>query len=219
VMCEVLTPLDRYVLEVAGKPRPKVCFVPTASSDPLGALQRFYRVFGELDCELSYVDVFRQTVDDLDGFLAGQDVVYVGGGNTRNLLLLWEAWGVDLALRFAHERGTVLAGVSAGALCWFREGITDSYPGRLAPLRCLGLIDASFSPHYDGEPGRRPAFHELIARGELVDGFACDDGAALRFDGGVLREAIAEEAGKFAYRVSRVGGEAREAVLAVRLLS
>jgi peptidase E len=165
------------------------------------------------------VDVFRQAVDDLDGFLADQDVVYVGGGNTRNMLLLWEAWGVDRALRFAYERGTMLAGVSAGALCWFREGITDSYPGRLLPLQCLGLIDASFSPHYDVEPGRRPAFQQLIASGELRAGYAADDGAALRFDGGVLREVVAEDAGKFAYHVSRSGDAAREEVLPARLLS
>ncbi|MDB5071110.1 MAG: putative peptidase [Candidatus Eremiobacteraeota bacterium] len=217
-MRDVLTPLDRFVLELTGKPRPNVCFVPTASGDPFGSLQRFHQIFAGLEFGLSYVDVFRQAVDDLESFLANQDVVYVGGGNTRNMLLLWEAWGVDRALRFAYERGTILAGVSAGALCWFREGITDSYPGRLVPLQCLGLLDGSFSPHYDVEPGRRPAFQQLIARGELANGYAADDGAALRFEGGVLREAITEEPGKLAYRVSRAGDAAREEPLPTRLL-
>jgi dipeptidase E len=218
-MRDVLTPLDRFVLARTGKTRPKVCFVPTASGDPCGSLRRFHQIFGPLDCGLAYVDVFRQAVDDLESFLAEQDVVYVGGGNTRNMLLLWEAWGVDRALRFAYERGTLLAGVSAGALCWFQEGITDSYPGRLVPLRCLGLIDGSFSPHYDVEPGRRPAFEQYIACGELADGFSADDGAALLFEGGVLREAITEEPGKLAYRVSRTGDTAREEALPTRLLS
>ena len=217
-MRDVITPLDRFVLELTGKTRPKVCFVPTASGDPFGSLQRFHQIFGGLDCGLSYVDVFRQAVDDLESFLADQDVVYVGGGNTRNMLLLWEAWGVDRALRFAYERGTLLAGVSAGALCWFREGVTDSFPGRLVPLRCLGLLDGSFSPHYDVEPGRRPAFQQLIARGELANGYAADDGAALLFEGGVLREAVTEEPGTFAYRVSRAGDAVHEEALPTRLL-
>lgn len=218
VMRDELTPLDRYVLGFAKRARPKVCFLPTASGDPVTSLRRFFAVFEPLGCELSFVDVFHQSVDDLETFFADQDVVYVGGGNTRNLLLLWDAWGIDRALRFAHERGTVLAGVSAGALCWFREGITDSFPGRLAPLRALGVIDASFSPHYDSEPARRPAFQALIARGELADGYACDDGAALRFDGGALVEAVAEDPGKLAYRIERAGDAARERALETRLL-
>jgi peptidase E len=213
------SPLDRYVLGAAGRRRPRVCFIATASHDPGKHVRRFYRVFREVDCVPAHLDAFDVPREGVEAFLGAQDVVYVSGGNTRNLVLLWRAWGVDRALRKAAAGGTVLAGISAGALCWFREGITDSWPGRLAPLRCLGFIDASFSPHYDGEPGRRPTFQGLIARGRLGAGYAADDGVALRFEGGVLREAVAEDRGKFAYHVARAGRGARERALPTRLLA
>ena len=214
------SPLDRYVLDAARCVRPKVCFLATASRDPAQKVRRFHRVFREVDCVPAHLDVFDLPAVDLGAFLAEQDVVYVSGGNTRNMLLLWRAWDVDRALVAAYERGTVLAGISAGALCWFREGITDSYPGRrLGKLRCLGLIDASFTPHYDAEPGRRPAFREAVARGRIGPGYAADDGAALRFENGRLREAVAEDAGKSGYRVARVGTSARERALPTRVLA
>ena len=184
------SPLDRYVLDAARRRRPRVCFIATAGHDPAKHVRRFYRDFRDVECVPAHLDVFSVPLVGVEKFLAQQDVVYVGGGNTRNLLLLWRAWGVDRALRKAYAEGTVLAGISAGALCWFREGITDSWPGRLAPLRSLGLIDASFSPHYDGEPQRRPTFQGLIARGRLGGGYAADDGVALRFEGAVFREAV-----------------------------
>jgi peptidase E len=211
------SPLDRYVLGAARRKRPRVCLIATAGGDPAKHVRHFYRTFREVDCVPSHLDVFA-VPQDVESFLAEQDVVYVGGGNTRNLVLLWRAWGVDRALRKAYAGGTVLAGISAGALCWFREGITDSWPGRLEPLRCLGLIDASFSPHYDGEPGRRPAFQALIARGRLRSGYAADDGVALRFEGGVFKEAVGEDPGKSAYHVARAGRGVRERALPTRLL-
>ena len=213
-----LSPLDRYVLACARRKRPRVCLIATAGGDPGKHVRHFHRAFREVDCVPSHLDVFALPQQGVEEFLAEQDVVYVGGGNTRNLMLLWRAWGVDRALRKASAGGTVLAGISAGALCWFREGITDSWPGRVAPLRCLGFIDASFSPHYDGEPGRRPAFQALIARGRLRSGYAADDGVALRFEDGVFREAVAEDAGKSAYHVARAGRGVRERALLTRLL-
>ncbi|GAC1572434.1 MAG: Type 1 glutamine amidotransferase-like domain-containing protein [Candidatus Elarobacter sp.] len=212
------SPLDRYVLAAARRPNPRVCFIPTASADPAAKVRHFYRAFRAVTCRPSHLDLFRQTVVDVDAYLREQDVIYVGGGNTRNLLLLWKAWRVDRALRAAHAGGAVLAGVSAGALCWFRDGITDSYPARLAPIRALGLIDRSFAPHYDSEEQRRPVFHGLIARGRLGSGYAAEDGVALRFERGVLREAVTEIAGKRAYRVARVAQGVREDALETRLL-
>jgi peptidase E len=213
-----ISPLDRYVLGAARRKRPRVCLIATAGHDPGKHARHFYRIFRKVDCIPTHLDVFSVPLEGVEAFLSAQDVVYVGGGNTRNLILLWRAWGVDRALRKACAGGTVLAGISAGALCWFREGITDSWPGRLAPLRCLGFIDASFSPHYDGEPGRRPTFQGLIARSRLGAGYAADDGVALRFEGGVFREAVAEDPGKSAYRVTRAGRGARERALPTRLL-
>ncbi len=218
MMRGVLSPLHRYVLAAARRKRPRVCFIGSAAGDPGKYVRRFYRAFGDVRCVASHLDVFSVPLQGVEAFLAEQDVVYVGGGNTRNLLLLWRAWGIDRALRKAYADGTVLAGVSAGALCWFREGTTDSWPGRLEPLRCLGLVDASFSPHYDAEPGRRPTFQRLIARGRLGAGYAADDGVGLRFEGGTFREAVAEERGKSGYHVARTATGVHERVLPTRLL-
>ena len=211
--------VERYVLSFARTARPKVCFIPTASNDPAARVRRFYRAFRSVDCEPSHLDLFRQTVVDVDAFLASQDVVYVGGGNTRNLLLLWKAWGVNRALYRAYRGGTVMAGVSAGALCWFREGVTDSYAGKLAPLRALGWLGGSFVPHYDSEPERRPTYRRLVARGRLRAGFAADDGVALRFADEHFVEAVSDVTGAGAYRMTRVLRGARERTLPVRLLS
>jgi peptidase E len=212
-------PLERYVLRASGKRVPRVCYVPTASSDPARAMRRFRRAFSALRCEVATLDLFDPTRDpDIDAFLRAQDVIWVGGGNTRNMLLLWNAWGVDSALRSAYENGTVLAGVSAGALCWFEAGVTDSYPRSLATLNALGWLRGSFTPHYDSEPGRRPLFHELVGSGQLPAGHAADDFVALRFENEHLREAVTAVAGKSAYRVSATARGVREARVPTRSL-
>jgi peptidase E len=146
-----------------------------------------------------------------------QDVIYVGGGDTANLLVLWRRHGLDVLLREAYSRGAVLAGVSAGMLCWFNDGVTDSYGG-LEPLRDgLGIIDASACPHYDGEPGRRSTYHRLIAAG-MQSGYAADDGAALHFHGQTLVEIVSSRPQASAYRVELVGKSVTETRLPVRFL-
>jgi peptidase E len=212
-------PLERYVLEASGKRTPRVCYVPTASSDPVRGMRRFRRAFAQLDCEPAVLDLFDPTRDpDVASFLTAQDVIWVGGGNTRNMLLLWRAWGVDRAIRAAYERGTVLAGVSAGALCWFEAGVTDSYPRRLATIKPLGWLKGSFTPHYDSEPGRRPLFRDLIARGKLPAGYAADDFVALNFGGGRLREAVSAMPNASAYRVRATATGTREQKIPTRRL-
>lgn len=207
------------MLGASGKRLPRVCYVPTASIDPARAMRRFRRAFAALRCEPATLDLFDPTRDpDVDAFLGGQDVIWVGGGNTRNMLLLWRAWGVDRALRAAYENGTVLAGVSAGALCWFAEGLTDSYPRRLARMRALGWLRGSFTPHYDTEPGRRPLFAQLIGAGRLSAGYAADDFVALRFEGEKLREAVTVRDGASAFRVAATARGVREQRLPTRLL-
>jgi peptidase E len=211
--------LEHYVLGASGKRRPRVCYIPTASSDPARGMRRFKRAFGALACEPATLDLFDPTRSpDVEDFLLAQDVVWVGGGNTRNMLLLWRAWGVDRALRAAYENGTVLAGVSAGALCWFEGGVTDSYPRTYAPLRCLGWLAGSFTPHYNSEPTRRPLYRDLIARGKLAGGYAADDFVALHFRGGRLHEAVTTQEGAAAYRVTRTASGVREQRIAPRLL-
>ena len=144
-------------------------------------------------------------------------MIYVGGGNTANLLAVWRAHGLDRVLRDAWTRGAILCGVSAGMLCWFRDGVTDSF-GPLARLGDgLGLLDASACPHYDGEPGRRAAFHAAIADG-MAPGWAADDGAALHFVGTELVEVVSSRRAAAAYRVERVDGVVVETRLPVRFL-
>ena len=201
--------LDDFVLGLAGRRLPRVCFVPTASGDSPTYVRRFLRAFPPRRARASVLALFRRDDRDLEAFVLAQDVVYVGGGNTVNLLAVWRAHGLDVILRRAWRRGVVLTGVSAGALCWFQGGTTDSF-GPIAPLfDGLGFLSGSFSPHYDGEPDRRPRFHAAVARG-LPAGFACDDGAALVFEGRRLAGAVASRPRALAYRIERRRGEVVE---------
>jgi peptidase E len=209
--------LDRHVLALTGVPRPKVAFVPTASGDADGYVTRFYDAFKPLDCEPSHLGLFRRTIGDLREFVLAQDVVYVGGGNTLNMLSLWRLHGLDAVFREAWERGVVLAGLSAGALCWFEEGVTDSL-GPLAPIPALGLLPGSLCVHYDGEADRRPTFHALLAEGKLGAGYAADDGAALCFEGTALREVVTSRPAARAYRVELGPEGVVERALPVRFL-
>jgi dipeptidase E len=204
--------LDRYVLAQSRESRPKVCFVPTASGDADDYIKRFYQAFATLNCEPSHLSLFRGQQEDLAACLADQDVIYVGGGNTRNLLTLWRDWGLDIVIRQAWERGVVLAGVSAGSISWFESGVTDSIPGRLSALTTLGFLPGSNCPHYDGESQRRPAYHKLIASGELPNGLAADDGVAFHFVGTTLTSIVTSRPEAKAYKVELTSAGVRESV-------
>ena len=197
--------LDEFVLTQARTSRPRVCFVPTASGDSDGYVARFYRAFSALDCRPADLQLFKRSIRDLESFVLMQDVIYVGGGNTANLLAVWRAHGLDRILRRAWREGVVLCGLSAGMNCWFNESVTDSFGiSQLAPLRDgLGLLPGSCCPHYDGEEQRRPVFQRLVASGELADGWAADDGVALVFQGESLSEIATSRSGSAAYRVER----------------
>jgi dipeptidase E len=206
--------LDRFVLSTAAVPQPKVCFVGTASGDSQSYLDNFYAAFRTLPCTPSDLSLFKPPTTDLRSFVLEQDVIYVGGGNTRNLLVLWREWGLDSILRDAWLSRVVLTGISAGSICWFQQGLSDSViPGNLAPLRCLGFLPGSNCPHYDGEPERRPAYHRLIKEGALDAGYAADDGAALHFIGQQLKGVVSSREAARAYLVRRVGSEVEEVVL------
>ncbi len=193
--------LDDFILGLAGKPRPKVCFVPTASGDAAGYVLRFYQAFPLKRAEASFLGLFPRTEPDLRAFVLSQDVIYVGGGSTVNLLAVWRAHGLDTILREAWDAGVVLCGLSAGALCWFEAGSTDSFGNGLAPLTDgLGFLPGSCCPHYDGEAERRPTFHQFIAGG-LPNGYGVDDSTALHFIGTQLVEAVSSVPTAQAYRV------------------
>jgi dipeptidase E len=204
--------LDDYILSLSRSPRPKVCFVATASGDNENYIVRFYRRFNRADCTPTHLELFRRTVVDLAELARTQDVIYVGGGNTANMLAIWRLHGFDDALRRAVASGTVLAGISAGSICWFEAGVTDSFAGPLSSLEGLGLLSGSNCPHYDGEAGRRPGYHRLIQDG-LSPGMAADDGAALHFTDGELHRVVSSRPKARAYRVRLAGTDVVEAAI------
>lgn len=202
--------LDEYILKCSSATRPAVCFVPTASGDSADYIGRFYESFNNFDCEPSHLSLFKPPAADLEDFVLSKNIIYVGGGSTKNLLALWREWKLDAILKKALDRGVILAGISAGAICWFEQGLTDSLFGSLTRLDCLGFLKGSCSPHYDGEADRRPSYHSLIASGEMLDGIAADDGAALHYIDGVLSRVVASRPAAAAYLVKRNGGRAGE---------
>ncbi len=216
--------LDDFILSLAPRKPARICFVPTASADSAPYLVKFYRAFSgrAIPTDLT---IFNSPVlprqpartSEIASFVAEQDIIYVGGGNTANLLSIWRAHGLDRILRDAWRKGTILCGISAGMICWFRDGLTDSYGG-LAPLGDgLGFIDASACPHYDGEKGRPAAYRKAIKEG-FPDGYAADDGAALHFRGTELFDVVTSKEGASAYRVELVDGRVRETRLKKRYL-
>jgi peptidase E len=210
--------LDRYFLAATGKATPQVCFVGTGSGDAESMRYKFYEAMATLDCRATHLSLIQPPTADLASFVQEQDAIYVGGGNTRSLLALWREWRLDVALRAAYERGTVLGGISAGMICWFEYGITDSVPGALSPLRCLGWFRGTACPHYDGEPERRPSFHRLLQEGKVPEGYAADDGAALHFIDDELAHVVASRPTAKAYRLTVEQGAVAEEPLSARPL-
>jgi dipeptidase E len=212
--------LDRFVLELTGKPVPKVCFLPTASGDPREQVTRFYERFGDWPCEPSVLSLFhlgRDRIDPVEHLMA-QDAIYVGGGSMRNMLAIWREHGIDEAMREAWTRGVVLAGLSAGAMCWFEGGVSRS-GGTPEAVRGLGFLAGSLTVHLDGEPDRLPLYRAAVVDRMLPPGYGADDGAALLYAGTELSECVASRPGARVVRFEPDGvGGVLESVLPVRLL-
>jgi dipeptidase E len=212
-----LDPLSRLLLELTGKRDPRVCWLGQATGEAPETLVRFYELFPSDRCRPSHVRLFGIPRPGWRAHLLAQDAIFVGGGNTANMLAVWRVHGVDRALREAWEAGIVLGGVSAGAICWFEAGVTDSFRAELDGIACLGFLAGSACPHYDGEEERRPAYHRLVGGG-FPAGYAADDGVGLRFAGTELAEAVTAREGAAAYRVELLAGEVRETPLETRSL-
>lgn len=195
--------LDHYILQQTGKGEPRICFLPTASGDADGYLLGFYKAFSQFHCKPTHLSLFRLPTNDPESFLLEQDVIYVGGGNTRSMLALWHEWGLDAILKKAWEEGILLTGLSAGSICWFEEGLSDFYPGELNRVEALGFLHGSHSPHYDGEPERRPAYRRLIGEGTMKEGIAADDGVGLHYIGTNLHRVVSSRPDARAWRVTR----------------
>lgn len=203
--------IEDFMLGLARSNRPRVCWLPTAGGEKPEWIVRFYEEFSVRDCEPSHLTLFGMP-EDPAAHVARQDVIYVGGGNTANMLAIWRVHGIDRALLDAWERGAVVGGMSAGANCWFEDSVTDSFGPTLRALGGgLGLLPGSFCPHYDGEPERRPTYTRLVRDGTLAPGHAADDDAAFHFVSTELREVVSQREGARGYRVTPEGEEPLEA--------
>ncbi|BAZ32964.1 hypothetical protein NIES4074_54720 [Cylindrospermum sp. NIES-4074] len=205
--------LDKYILGLSQKEKPKVCFIPTASGDSDRYIVRFYSAYLKLSCTPTHLSLFNPPTSDLRSFILEQDIIYVGGGNSKNLIALWKEWQLDHILKAAWENGIILSGLSAGSICWFEQGVTDSIPGSLTVLQCLGFIKSSNCPHYDGEPERRPAYHRLLSQGLIGEGYAADDGVGLHFIDNQLEKIVSSRSQAKAYRLEKVGDTVTETIL------
>ncbi len=216
------TPFIRYMAQLTGKPRPKLLFLPTAAADSDRSTLGWYRSCAPLEVEpsdqASFIASARQS-KGWDEVLLSVDGIVCSGGNTLNQQAIWKAQGIDVVLRQAWDRGIVLGGASAGSICWFEEGTTDSRPKELTIVEGLGFLKGSHSPHYDAEKDRRPLYHELIASGKMKPGYACDNNAGIYFQDNEVSRVVSAREGAKAYYVSLVGGKIVEKVLEPEIIS
>jgi dipeptidase E len=206
----------RELARLTGKPRPRIVYLPTAAADADEAIVRFYARCAPLNVEPVVQKMFIDSLTQTQSFaevLLGADAIVASGGNTLNQQAIWRAQGVDALLRQAWRQGTVLGGASAGGLCWFASGSTDSRPQALSIVQGLGLLPGSHCPHYDSEGGRRPQYQALVQAGELPGGYACDDDAGLLFEGRRVAHVLRTREGAGVYRVSRGAKGVREQAL------
>ena len=170
--------IENYILNQSNAKNPNICFIPTATGDNEAYKNNYYATFTKLNCNPVHLDLFKRT-PDLEDLINEQDVIFVGGGNTKSMLAVWKDWGLDFILHEAYKKGVVMSGVSAGAICWFEQGITDSWSKDLKIMDCLGFVKGACCPHYDEEPERRPSLKNFLSQKVLESCYAVDGGCAL----------------------------------------
>jgi dipeptidase E len=210
------TAFIRYMAQLTGKPRPKLLYLPTASADSPTGIINWYRACAPLNVEashqISFIASYTQT-RTWEEVLLSVDGIVCSGGNTLNQQVIWKAHGIDAILKQAWDRGIVLGGASAGSLCWFEHGTTDSRPKELSKVDCLGFLQGSHSPHYDAEPGRRPLYQRMIQSGQMKPGYACDNDAGIYFEDNTVKRVVNTRAAAKVYYVSIEGGKVVEKVM------
>ena len=216
------TAFVRYMAQLTGKPRPKLLFLPTASADSPDGIISWYKSCAPLTVEASHQVSFiasTQQPRSWEDVLLSVDGIVCSGGNTLNQQAIWKAQGIDVILKQAWDKGIVLGGASAGSLCWFEEGTTDSRPKELSTVQCLGFLAGSHCPHYDAEPGRRPLYHKLIESGQMKPGYACDNDAGIYFEGTEVRRVVHTRAEARVYYVLVMNGKTVERRLPPELIA
>jgi len=195
--------LDKYILNLVPKEKPKICFFGTASNDGEEYREMFYNFFNKLNCEPSHLS-FLDPPGDIEKFILDKDIIHVGGGNTSLIIETWKKTGVDKIMKKAYRSGVILTGMSAGAICWFQDGITNPSPGALKRLPCLGLLEGSFCPHYDDKVELKKSFHKLILDGAIGNGIGAEDGAAVHYYGSKILRVVTSRPDVTAYSVKKV---------------
>lgn len=215
------TTFIRFLASLTGKERPRLCYLPTASADSEAGMIGWFQSCAPLNVipfvQESFISSY-STKQSWDEILLSMDGIVASGGNTLNQQAIWSAQGIDETLRKAWDRGIVLGGASAGSLCWFEEGTTDSRPKELTIVKCLGLLRGSHSPHYDAEGERRPVYQRLISSGQMKPGYACDNYAGIYFEGNEVRRVVHAREGAKVYYVSMIGGQIHEELLESELI-
>ena len=204
--------IEKYIISLIDKKRPKICFIPTASGDSSLYKLNFYRAFSHLDCVTSLIDFFSRT-ENLEDKVFAQDIIYVGGGNTKSMLAVWKEWNLHEILQNAYEKGIVMSGVSAGAICWFDKGITDSYAEELTIIDCLGIVEGIACPHFDEEKEREPYVNDLINR-EIIKSCICIEGnCAVHIKNNIEYSSIDFGNGKKSFRVYKENNTLKKEIL------
>jgi len=211
--------LHQYILKASKKQNPKIAFLGTATGDESSYISSFYSSFSSLDCKPSHLSLFEINQLDYKEYLLSQDIIYVGGGNTFNMLKIWEGWKIDKLLKTCYQKGIILAGSSAGSICWFLSGNSDSFSQlELYPIKALGFLPYSHSPHYDGEKTRRKNYQNLIKKGDLEDGWAMDNYAGIHFIDEKPYKKFSSKEGSKVYFVEKKATEVVETELEVEIL-
>ena len=206
----------KYVASLTNKPNPKICYIPTATGDNPSGIATWYTTCEELPLRPYVMRTFLNsspTQRTFDEIIMSMDAIIVGGGSTLNMLAIWKSQGIDTILRKAYDKGIVLAGGSAGSLCWFAGGYTDSRPKELSILSGLAFLNFSHCPHYHSEPNRKPLYHKAILDGKLKEGYACDDMAGLLFINEKLKKSVSLNAENNNYFISVENGKIKEELL------
>ena len=193
--------IEKHIISLANKENPYVCFIPTATGDNDAYKVNFYSVFTQLGCNVSHIDFFKRTID-LENHIATQDIIFVGGGNTKSMLAVWKDWGLDAILKEAYLNGVIMCGVSAGAICWFEKGISDSWAHDLAIIDCLGFVRGVCCPHYDEEPNRIPYVKKVLEQGFIKECIGIEGNCALHIKNDQIMHAINFGANKNTFHIT-----------------
>tara|TARA_B100001057_G_scaffold145471_1_gene145444 strand:+ start:1834 stop:2529 length:696 start_codon:yes stop_codon:yes gene_type:complete len=204
--------IEKYILEQSKKEMPNICFIPTATGDDESYKVSYYATLTKLNCNPTHLDFFKRT-PNLEKIIMKNDIIFVGGGNTKSMLAVWRDWGLDIILKEAYESGVIMSGVSAGAICWFQKGITDSWANKLNIIDCLSFTKGNCCPHYDEEAERKPSLSNFILNEQINECFAIEGGCALHIKNDAVFKAVSFKEEKNSFLVKKEDEKIIENVL------